>query len=116
MMNTENDDVRAKKLATAMQYTAISFLAAVIANLLFIALSVGEPLVYGLIPFNLAYIFCVAWLAKVTYGWLMAVISVVLVLLPVGVLVIMLFAYTRARTLLQRLGYKVTCLGKVQTV
>lgn len=112
-VDAEDNYTKAEKLAAPIKYIGISFLAAVVANLFFIGLFRESPLVYGVIPFNFAYIFCVAWLAKVAYSWFLAIISVVLVVFPVGVIAIMLLAYSRASKQLKELGYKATFTGKV---
>lgn len=97
---------RAAQLALPIKYVGITFLAAVLANVVVIAFLQDSPLLYLVVPFNLAYVLAVAWLAKQAYSWFMAIITVLLIVVPIGVLVVMILAYSRAANELKSLGYK----------
>lgn len=114
-MNTVIDEsrIRAVKLAASIKYVGVTFLAAIVANLIFLGMFRESPLVYAVVPFNLAYIICVAWLARVAYGWFMAAITILLVIFPVGIFIIMLLSYSRASKELKVLGYKSGFTGKL---
>ena len=115
-VNGETAYGEAEKLAAPIHFVGISLLVAVVANIVVIALFRGSPLVWVVVPFNLAWLFCVAWLANAAYGLFMAIVSVASIVFPVGVFIIMLLAYNRASKRLKELGYKVTFTGKlVQT-
>lgn len=109
----DNSYKEAEVLAQPIKYLGLTFLVAIIANLIFVGLFIDSPLMYAVIPFNLAYIFNVAWLARVSYGWFMAIISVVLVVFPIGVFLIMLLALNRASKRIKALGYKAGFTGNL---
>ena len=88
--------------------------AAIVVNAIIILLFRGSSLVYAVIPFNVAYILSVAWLAKVAYSWFMAVITILLTVFPVGILVIMFLAYSRAAKEIKELGYKTGFSGNLE--
>src|SRR5690606_15587011 len=112
----DSADSRATELASPLKYVGITFLLAVIVNVVVILLFRESPLVYTVVPFNLAYVFTVAWLAKVAYSWFMAIITVLLVVFPVGIFIIMLLAYSRASKELKDLGYKTSFSGNLKPI
>ncbi|PKM29501.1 MAG: hypothetical protein CVV07_10425 [Gammaproteobacteria bacterium HGW-Gammaproteobacteria-11] len=116
MSTSDSADGRAEQLALPIKYVGITFLQAILANVIVILFLQESPLVYAVIPFNLAFVFAVAWLAKVAYSWFMAIITVLLVLFPLGFLIIMLLAYNRASKELKNLGYKVGFSGALQPI
>jgi uncharacterized protein YqhQ len=115
MIEEKSTSNRAMQLASPLKYTGITFFLAIAASLVIALFFNGTPLVYLLVPINLAYIFTVAWLAKVAYSWFMAIITVLLVVFPAGVFIIMLLAYSRAAKELKELGYKVSFLGDLKS-
>lgn len=116
MNKNDSAENRAMQLASPIKYVGITFLLAVIVNLVVISLFRESPLVYAVVPFNLTYVFTVSWLAKVAYSWFMAIITVLLVVFPVAVFVIMLLAYNRASKELKDLGYKSSFSGSLKPI
>lgn len=116
MSKNDSAESRAMQLASPIKYVGITFFLAVIVNVVVISLFRESPLVYAVIPFNLAYVFTVAWLAKVAYSWFMALITMLLVVFPVGVLIITLLAYSRASKELRNLGYKSSLSGNLKPI
>lgn len=116
MSKTEQSHRRAAQLALPIKYVGITFLAAIAVNAIIILLFRGSSLVYAVIPLNVAYILSVAWLAKVAYSWFMAVITILLTVFPVGILVIMLLAYSRAAKEIKELGYKTGFSGNLEQI
>ncbi|HDZ55885.1 MAG TPA: hypothetical protein ENI17_15810 [Pseudomonas xinjiangensis] len=116
MSTTDQTHRRATQLTLPLKYVGIIFMVAIVVNAVVIFFFRGSPFVYAVIPFNLAYIFSVAWLAKAAYSWFMAVITVLLTVFPVGVLIIMLLAYSRATKELKELGYKPSFSGNLKEI
>ena len=116
MSNNDSAESRATQLASPIKYVGITFLLAVVVNVVVISLFRDSPLVYAVVPFNLAYVLAVSWLAKVAYSWFMAIITVLLVLFPLGVIIIMLLAYNRAVKELKNLGYKSSFSGNLKPI
>lgn len=116
MNTTGSAHDRATQLALPIKYVGMTFLAAILVNTIVILWFLEPPFVYAVVPFNVAYVVAVAWLAKVSYSWFMAVITILLVVFPVAVLVIMLLAYSRASKELKGLGYKSGFWGNLEPI
>jgi hypothetical protein len=91
---------RRTKISRALRATGVSLLLMVLVYVVIYAASLRGSLIYGVIPFVLAYWLSVVWLAAVAYSPFMAVVAFVGILVPPVVFVVMLLAYSRAKKFL----------------
>ena len=89
-----------RKVSLALRATGVTLLLMVLAYAAIYATSARGPVVYGVIPFVIAFWLSVVWLASVAYSRFMGVVAFVGIVVPPLVLLVMLLAYSRANKFL----------------
>lgn len=109
----EIDEEQATKIAQRLRYVGISFVGAVVSYALFLYLSPGLFVVFVALPFYIVYVVCVAWLSEITHNSIIAIITILLAMVSIGVFIIMVLSCCRAVKELKKLGYKPSFTGKL---
>jgi hypothetical protein len=89
-----------RRVSSALRATAATFLLMVLAYAVMYVASLKGPMVYGVVPFVIAFWFSVVWLAAVAYSRFMGIIAFVGIVVPPVVLLVVLLAYSRAKKFL----------------
>lgn len=107
-MSEENQEEygRASELSKAIDAVAISFIIGVIANMLVLLFFKDTIIAYAVIPFNLAFVLCVAWLSKCNYGWTIGCLTVISIFIPIITIFICLLSLNSSLKELKENGFR----------
>ena len=101
-------------LSKLLSYVGLSFLIAVIANVLILGFLSQEPYVYAVVPFNIAAVLTLAWLAKRVFGWIVGILIMFTIFLPPAFIIALLWVVNSVSKSIKSLGYKPTFTGGVK--
>lgn len=101
------------KLSSAIKFLNLSFLLMVFVYVAIYAFAWDTIFMYAAIPFVLAFWISVIRLSSISYGLVMATVSIFAILFPPGLILIMLLSYSRAVHFIKQEGLKISFMGEV---